>query len=257
MNQILLDTVRDGSYDLVFLAKTDSVDYALLDEINEYAYTWYYYMDPMDVAHRINAKEYARRATWASATFSDVTQHFQQAGARAYWIPQGIDPELFAPTAVEKTHDVVFAGTKNPKRAALTEYLRQHGISVACYGSGWKNAPVFLDELVNLYRRTKIVLNICRPGAGFSVRVFQVMGTGAFLLSEYCLDLEALFERGEYLDWFRDADEMVALVKRYLRKEALRERVAEAGCRRVNEQHTWSRVMHEIVERVEGKSEQG
>ena len=257
MNRGLLDMVRNGAYDLVLLAKTDSVDYALLDQINPYSKTWYFFMDPMDQAHRINAKEYARRATWASATFSDVTQYFQQAGARAYWIPQGIDTDRFSPAAVEKKHDVVFVGTKNPKRSALIQYLREHGVPVTCYGNGWENGPIFLDELVNLYRRTTIVLNIRRPGAGFSVRVFQVMGTGAFLLSEYCPDFGTFFKRGVHLDWFKDKKEVVAKIRYFLQHKEELEHIAEAGCWLVHKRHSWRCVLRRIFDIMNRWGEEG
>ena len=42
MNKRLLDTVREGGYDLVLVSKTDSVNYKLLSEINRYAPTWYF-----------------------------------------------------------------------------------------------------------------------------------------------------------------------------------------------------------------------
>ncbi len=253
MNQLLIETVRKGNFDLILMSKADSVNYRLVDEINKYAPTWYFFMDPMDTVRRMNAGAYAKRATWASATFSDVTEHFRKVGARAFWIPQGVDTELFTPAPVEKSFDVVFVGSRTSERAAYVEHLHNSGINVVCYGEGWKNKPIFREKLVDVYRKSRIVLNFCRSGAGFSIRVFQVMGTEAFLLSGYCPDLENFFERGIHLGWFKGKKGMVDKIRYYLQHEEEREHIAAAGCRLVHERHSWHCVMRKIVDIINGQ----
>jgi len=247
MNHLLIETVRKGNFDLIFMSKADSVDYRLIEKISQHAPTWYFFMDPMDQVVRMNAGAYAKRATWTSATFSDVTEYFRKTGAQAFWIPQGVNTELFTSESVEKSWDVVFVGSRTPDRTAYIKFLHRSGINVVCYGEGWENEPIFHEQLVDVYRKSRIVLNFRRSGTGFSIRVFQVLGTGTFLLSEYCPDLETFFERGAHLDWFRDKKEMLDKIRRYLADEEEREHIARAGCRFVHDKHSWHCVMRRIV----------
>jgi len=246
MNGLLLDEVRRNGFDLVLLSKTDTVDYRLLTRINRYSPTWFFFMDPMDQARRVNAKAYAVQARWASATFSDVAEHFKKAGANAYWITQGVDTEVFKPKPLPKSYDVVFVGTKTAKRQRYINALEKAGISVTCFGEGWRNAPVYQGELVDIYRRSRIILNFCRAGKGFSIRVFQVMGTGSFLLSEYCSDFEAFFKAGFHLDWFKDEEGLVDKAKHYLANESECQKIATQGSAYVYENCSWKKSMNDI-----------
>ena len=255
MNQLLLQTVKEKKYDLVLLCKTDEVDYNILPDINKYAPVWYYFMDPMDVTLQINAKAYAKNSAWASATFSDVANYFKKSGANAYWITQGVDAEIFTTKNVPKVYDIVFIGTKTAKRSQYINALRKDSISVTCFGDGWGNGPIYQEELVDIYRKSRIVLNFCRPGSGFSIRVFQVMGTGAFLLSEYCPDLEEFFERGEHLDWFKTGDEMIVKAGRYLKDNERLKKISENGCKLVHHKYSWEKIMEKILEIFHNKNQ--
>jgi glycosyltransferase involved in cell wall biosynthesis len=247
MNHLLLEQIKKGRFDLVFLSKTDTVDYHLLTEINNYSPTWYFFMDPMDQACRINAKAYAARATWASATFSDVTEYFKKAGAKTYWITQGVNTDVFKPQENAKVYDVVFVGTKTTKRLRYIKTLRKAEINVVCFGQGWENAPVYQQKLADIYSKSRIVLNFCRQGTGFSIRVFQVMGTGAFLLSEYCSDLECFFKAGEHMDWFQDDAELVDKAVYYLKNAFERQQIAAQGSDYVNKNYSWKKIMESIL----------
>ena len=250
MNSLLLDKVKQEEFDLVLLSKTDTVDPRLLTKINKYSPTWYFFMDPMDQVRHINATAYAVRATWASATFSDVTEHFKKAGANAYWITQGVDTEVFKPKSLPKSYDVVFVGTKTAKRQRYINALENAGILVTCFGDGWQNPQVFHDKLVNIYHKSRIILNFCRAGRGFSIRVFQVMGTGSFLLSEYCSDFEAFFKAGLHLDWFKDEEGLVDKTKHYLANESQCQKIAMQGSAYVYENCSWKKSMNDICKIV-------
>jgi len=257
MNEELLRTVKQGEYDLVLLSKTDTVDCNILSEINKYCTTWYFFMDPMDQAYRINARGYATRATRASATFSDVTDYFKKAGAKAYWVTQGVDTDVFKPKKVSKVYDVVFAGTKTSKRSRYINFLKKAGISVVCFGKGWENSSVYQDKLADIYCKSRIILNFCRLGTGFSIRVFQAMGTGSFVLSEYCRDLETIFKREIHLDWFSDIDEAGEKIHYYLNREEERENAAKDGYRFVYERYSWDKIMQNILTIADEKFAKG
>ena len=247
MNRQLLQTVQSGRFDLALLCKTDTVNYDLLLEIQKYCPTWYFFMDPMDQALRMNAAMYAKNATWASATFSDVVRHFKEKGAQAYWITQGLDVDVFKPCVRTKVQDVAFVGTRTAKRLRCVQEIRRSGIDIACFGEGWENPPAYQEQLAEIYQSSRLVLNFCREGRGFSIRVFQVMGTDSFLLSEHCPDLERFFCAGEHLDWFKNESEAVAKIHRYLADEPLCQQIARRGGDLVRDRFSWGRIMERIM----------
>jgi len=252
MNKQLLREVQQGSYDLVFFAKADSVDYRLIPEINKHSTSWYFFMDPPDQARRIIAKKYAKLATWSSATFSDVNDSFKRYGAHSHFITQGVDKSIFTPENIEKRIDVIFVGTKDKSRWRIIDFLKNNGVRVECYGDGWINGPIYQQLLNEKYKQSRIILNLCRRGMGFSIRVFQAMGSGSFLLSEHCRDLDEMFIRKEHLDWFETPKECLDLICNYLAHEREREIIASNGSKYVLEKYSWKEIIKKICGIIEG-----
>ena len=247
MNACLLDAVRKSSCDLVIFCKTDTVNYNLLPEINRHVPTWYYFMDPLDQVLRINASAYAKNATWASATFSDVARHFKRDGANVRWITEGVDIDIFKPCQRHKIYNVVFVGSKTHKRACYVESIKCAGIDIKCFGEGWENLPIYNEKLAEIYQSSRIVLNFCREGDGFSNRVLEVLATGSLLLSEHCLDLEHFFKPARHLDWFKNKSEVVAKIRHYLADETLCQQIACCGEELVRDKFSWEKTMNKIV----------
>ncbi len=67
----------------------------------------------------------------------------------------------------------------------------------------------------------------------YTRRCFEIPASGTLMLAEYTEDLAGLFKAGEEADFFRTPSELAEKLDTYLRNEALRARVAEAGRRRV------------------------
>jgi hypothetical protein len=251
MNDVLRSTISLGDFDLVLLAKTDTVDYRMFDKLRKIP-TWYFFMDPPEQAHKVNVFAYAKRTSFSSATFSSIAAEASNNGIKMTHLMQGYDPGKFYPNIknAKKNIDVIFAGTKTKKREIYIKSLINSGISVSVFGKGWGKNEVFGESLANLYRESKIILNFVRDGGGFSVRLFQAMACGSFVLSEYCFDFDSVFEKEEHLDWFQSNEDLISLVKKYLKNESLREKIAVEGASRVNEKHTWDFVMQQLLDDV-------
>ncbi|MFX0069902.1 MAG: glycosyltransferase [Candidatus Hermodarchaeota archaeon] len=255
MNRQLLKIVKKNKFDLVFIAKGDTVNYNLIPIINKFSKTWYYFMDPLNVSHEIRAHKYALLSTWSSASTRSMNLLFKKKGANNFYITQGYNNNVFNPVNNKiKSQDVVFVGTKTPEREKIVKYLRENGINIQCYGVGWENKPIYLYELVKKYHTTKIILNFPREDSGFSVRVFQVMGTASFLLSGYCLDFENFFKKGVHLDWFKTPEECLNLIKYYLKNGEIREQIAKEGNSYISKKYTWDKIIKNILDIIENES---
>jgi len=247
MNQSLVETAAKKKYDLVLFLKTDTVDPLSISIINNYSKTWYFFMDPMSQIRRINGLEYFKRATFSSSTFSDIVEESRKKGLKVFWITQGFSEKVFFPLNTKKDIDVFFAGAKTHKRLSYVSYLRQNGLNVICYGDGWNNPSIYQEKLVEMYNRSKIVLNFCRKGDGFSVRVFQVLATKSLLVSDYCKDLEEFFEKGFHLDWAKNKNDLLEICKYYLAHPEESEHISKNALEISVRNHTWISVMQNIL----------
>lgn len=251
MNFNLLSKVKKENYDLVFFAKAEGIDWENISEINKYANTWYWFMDPLKNAYKINAKNYAKQCTWCSATFSVVRDYFKKYNENSYFITEGIETSLCnGSNDTEKEIPVIFIGSKDPKREKYINYLKKNGIKIVWYGPGGDNESIYLDKAILQYKKSKLILNFSRDKHGFSDRVFQGMGSGSMVLSENCSDIEKIFKKGKHLDWFTTADDCLNKIKYYLESNELREKIASTGAKYVRSNFTWSKTVDNILKYI-------
>lgn len=238
---------KANNYNVVLIAKGDIVDYRIFNSIK--AKVWYFFMDPISTGKKIGLYNFAKNSDGVSTTFSFINNKLLRMGINSYWIPQGIDPKNFYKKKMDMRTDVVFVGNKNKKRSRIVKKLLDNEIDVVCYGKGWENNPIYLNNLVEVYNSTKIVLNI-NQGNGFSVRVFQVMACGAFMLTEYCSDIKKIFKKEKHLDWFNSYDDLLWLVEYYLKNDTIRNNIAKNGHEYVHKNFTWKGVMEKIITKI-------
>ena len=253
MNRQLLYLIRNQNFDLVFLSKTDTINYKIIPKINKFSKTWYYFMDPIYISNKIRANKYSKLSTFSSASTTANYLKFKKEKANTYYITQGVNLATFKPTKEKKKKefDVLFIGSRVPKRKKYVDFLLKNNINIVCYGKGWDNEPIYLEELVNKYRKSKIILNFHKEDTGFSIRVFQVIATGSFLLSEYCSDLEKIFKKEIHIDWFKNPEECLKLIKYYLNNGEIREKIAQQAYEFVSENYTWEKIMEKVIQIIE------
>ena len=99
-----------------------------------------------------------------------------------------------------------------------------------------------------VYRDAKININntLHCIETGACMRVFEVMGAGGFLISNYQKELEELFEPGKEIVLYHNEDELLQLVDYYLTHEEERKAIAKNGQKKVLAYHT----LHHRFERI-------
>ncbi|RJP18476.1 MAG: hypothetical protein C4527_28940 [Candidatus Omnitrophota bacterium] len=97
----------------------------------------------------------------------------------------------------------------------------------------------YLRQTPWVYQNSKININIFNVQCvnAPTVRIFDVMACGGFLLTEYRPFTEELFRIGVELDVFHSHEELREKVIYYLEQEEQRERIARAGQERVMREH--------------------
>ena len=258
MNKLLLKIVKNNNFDLIFLAKADTINYNLIPIFNKFSKTWYFFMDPLNISHEIRGHKYAKLCNWNSATTKAMNALYKKVSNNSYYILEGFDEKIFKPGEENKKKeiDVIFVGTRNPLREKYINYLRKNKIDVKVFGPGWKNKPLYLEDLAEKYRVSKIILNFTKKDSGFSNRIFYAMGTGSFLMSKYCSDLPRLFKKRVHMEWFKSPEECLRLIKLYLENDEIREKIAQEGRKFILENFTWKKSIQKIINIVNKKDDE-
>lgn len=92
--------------------------------------------------------------------------------------------------------------------------------------------PVSYDrEMPQVFRHSSVNLNMTIPNitTGIPLRVWDVLGSGGFLLSDYQPEFDNYFEPGKHMDTFEDTGELLEKTEFYLQHESCRRKIAFAG----------------------------
>src|SRR5262249_1595215 len=82
------------------------------------------------------------------------------------------------------------------------------------------------------------------------LRDFEATMSGAFYLVESFDELFEFFEPDKEIVCFNDPDELVDKARFYLRHEADRERIRQAGMRRARAEPTWQKRFQTVFEQI-------
>ncbi len=118
-------------------------------------------------------------------------------------------------------------------------YTSSNGVEI----NGVKTFPAlsYDEELPKAYHLSRINLNITLHSitSGIPLRVFDIMGVGGFMLSNYQPEIEELFSVGKEMEIYRSVDELEDKVKYYLSHEDKRVKISLAGYRKVSEKYSY------------------
>jgi len=174
--------------------------------------------------------------------------------------------------------DVRFPGLSENRRVILLEdlatfFVRLHYLSaltdrpVRLFGDlGWSNPSYvgaisrlyqgqpadFIRETPWIYRLSKISLNTFNIQCVDSptVRLFDVMACGGFLLTEHRPFMEKMFRIGEELETFRTRGELRQKIDYYLVHEDERRTIALAGQQAVRKNHLYRQRLQRIFQNI-------
>lgn len=107
-----------------------------------------------------------------------------------------------------------------------------------------------LTEMPRIFHLSRINLNMTiKPiQTGLPLRIFDIMGCGGFLMTNYQAELPEYFEIGVDLEAYSSLDELVDKCSYYLSHEDERKQIALNGYRKVCGQHTYPHRMKAMLE---------
>jgi spore maturation protein CgeB len=271
----IIEKAKDSNPDLIFFFPyTNQFQYKTLDYLKTKCLTCAWFGDD----------------TWRFDSYSSkLAKHFSHiCTTDIFRIPDykklGINPILTQWAAqlygkrdldlqkINYKYDVSFVGAYNEVRGWFISFLKSKGINVVCFGAGWKNGKVKFEEMENIFRESRINLNLSNSVANdiryvfsgikslvrwliskkkaeqIKARNFEIPAAGGFQLTNYVVGMEKYFEIGGEIAVFSSPEESLNQIRYYLSNEDKRMKILRAGHRRTENEHTYFQRLEKILE---------
>lgn len=172
------------------------------------------------------------------------------------FLPHAAEPDAYPHTEQVKKYDVCFIGhlqrVKNYNGINRVEMLDRLFKEFPNFYFGTRNP---MDPKLNMFEdaakhfdESKIVLNISIKD-DLNMRLFEVLSSGSFELTNYLPTLKNVgIKDGKHLVTYKNLDEMVKLVKYYLKHDRQREAIAKQGHELAMSKHTYQHRVETILE---------
>ncbi|MBD5522635.1 MAG: glycosyltransferase [Lachnospiraceae bacterium] len=112
-----------------------------------------------------------------------------------------------------------------------------------------KGSANTLTEMPKIFHASKINLNMTmRPiETGLSLRIWDVLGCGGFLISNYQAEIPEYFEIGKDLEVYESTEDLINKIDYYLRHDEERMEIAINGYEKVAKYHTYEMRLAEMI----------
>ncbi|MCR4842585.1 MAG: glycosyltransferase [Eubacterium sp.] len=120
----------------------------------------------------------------------------------------------------------------------------------------------YYSEMSKVFYLSRINLNLTNPSirTGIPQRIFDVMGCGGFMLTNYQPEIEEQFEIGKEIEVFYDVDDLIKKTEYYLGHERERLEISLNGYKAIRDRHSMAgrvgRIMEIAQSVIKGNSEE-
>jgi spore maturation protein CgeB len=180
---------------------------------------------------------------WPVTTSHRAVERYKAEGINNVLLSQwGCNHFLYQPLPLEKKYDVTFVGQPHGNRPEVIRAIQRAGIDVHVWGFGWPNGRISQTDFVRIISLSKINLNLSNASVGrtdqLKGRDFEVPGCRGFLITKNTDDLGRYYEVGREVEAYESTDELIEKIRHYLKADAERDAISEAGYGRTMADHT-------------------
>jgi hypothetical protein len=166
---------------------------------------------------------------------------FAEAGhPGAFLLPHAVRREYFEGPELPREFELGWVGqTSGHLYQKRSEWLPRMAASFRT--NDWSR-PYTLQEVADVYRRSRMVVNIGADKLPHdaNLRVFEVLASGALLITSLPSELTELgFQEGVHFIGYRNENEIIPLVRKFLGDEPTRARIAAAARAKTLSEHTY------------------
>jgi len=286
------ETVEDSKSKVFEIVKVSSPDFILhtkdelpadvFQELRKHAKVIQWYPDPVIPDWLI---PYVKASDIFFTMSEGLVEEFRKYNPNVFWLTQAFEPAFFELKMITDedvkfySSEVTFVGNLGSKDQYLSRRCDLEKVIDAGYKLKWwgpkiprkfSTIPLLFgrlgrayggrfvwgEEYAKLARLSKIFLafdSMPHIRKSMSARMYTAVGCGAFYLCRYVDGMEEVLEPGKEIAVFRSEHEMMDMIGRYLKNDAERKRIAEAGKNRVLREHTYevrARQMMELIKCV-------
>ncbi len=215
------------------------------------------------------SRHWAPCFNWVVTTAQSALPKYDKIGyknvIKSQW---GCNHWLYRKLDVPYEYDVTFIGQPHGNRRAIVHAIRDAGIDVRVWGSGWESGRVSQPEMIRIFNASRINLNLSnpsvwqrkrrflfwknwqRPRDQIKGRNFEVPGCGGFLLTGKAENLDAYYEDNQEIVTFSNTRDLIAEIRHFLARERERDAIARAGYERTLREHTYEKRFQEIFAKI-------
>lgn len=174
---------------------------------------------------------------------------------------------------VDYQYEVSFVGQFHPYRKWFLHQVSKK-YDVKCFGRGWKNGAVSNEEMIKIFRSSKINLNISNS-TSFDIRYllrnpynlintfwskknreqikarnFEIPYCGGFQLTGYTIGLDDYYDIGKDIACYSNCEDAMTMIDYYLKNEEERETMRISSQKKARSQHTYKQRLKEVLDQI-------
>lgn len=272
MNQKILSVVKEKTFDLViFSLHKDEFEENVLENIQKLSKTICLFHD--DTWRKDYTNYWSKFFDFHTTT--DIYAKDLDSKNNKIYFPYACNENIYKKIPNEqKTYDVSFVGSWHPHREWILNKLKSKNINVQVFGYGWPNGTVSHDEMIKIFNKSKINLNLSntiswdaryllttsrglinsiRSGKNaeqLKGRVFEINGCGGFQLTYYIDGLEQFYNFREEIAIFGSIEDLINKIFYYLERQPLIESISEKGYQRTIKDHTYAKRFENLFKKL-------
>lgn len=114
----------------------------------------------------------------------------------------------------------------------------------------------YYDVMPHVFKNSKINLNITLRSirSGMPLRVWDIMGAGGFLLTNFQEDFLDYFTPGEDFDYFDGTEDLLSKIEYYLSHDKERTEIAQNAFLKVSQEHTYEKRVETMLHIINGEN---
>ena len=175
---------------------------------------------------------------------------------------------------IKYKYDVSFVGGISGYRKWIINRLKRKGVKVECFGAGWKNGRVSFEEMAEIFKTSKINLNVSNSASydirnifssvrsiyefvrskkrieQIKARNFEIPAFGGFQLTNYVPSLEDYFEIGKEVAVYTSIEDLMLQINYYLDNEEERREIMIDGYNRAMNEYTYLNRLKDIFKDI-------
>lgn len=199
---------------------------------------------------------YANHLDFIFTTDPESAQKYQAKGIYADHLLVYPAESMLRDPQVRFEHEISFIGRKFGDRGTIVEELLRRNLPVSAWGRGWANDYIPLEQMMEIYQKSKISLCFTKSyGTNtrpqFKDKIFDIIGCGSFLLCEYLPGIENFFIPDKEIVCFHDIDDLESKIRYYLQHQEERSKIAEAGMKKVRSRYTSEKTLCQAFSKLD------